>query len=72
MANRVIKTKSTEKVFNELNRINQPKFKKEIMYINTCEYCGKDYEFSSSDVYDNVVKCPYCKCDNVVFLSQFK
>lgn len=72
MANKVIKTKSTEKVFKELDRDNQPKFKADQHFVNYCEYCGKEFTFTGKEVIDNVVKCPHCNGDNVVFLSQFK
>ena len=64
--------KSTQRVFRELDRDNQPKFKKDVIYINTCEVCGQEFEFKAKDVVDSVVKCPHCNADNVVFLSQFK
>lgn len=39
---------------------------------DVCEYCGKEFEFKSSDVKDRVIKCPYCNKDIQFFLYLYK
>lgn len=41
-------------------------------YKDICDYCGKEFEFKSSDIKDRVIKCPYCKKDIQFFMYLYK
>lgn len=42
------------------------------IFHDVCDYCGKEFEFKSSDIKDRVVKCPYCGHDIQFFAYLYK
>ena len=41
-------------------------------YQTTCAACKRDFEFNGSDIKDKVIKCPYCRYDNIFFYYDYK
>lgn len=64
------KKDSQNKLYTDLVLSNKRTYKGK--YETFCSSCGKTFTFDGSEIKDQVVKCPFCKFDNVFFYYEYK
>ena len=72
MLHRSAKDSSQAMLFYDLQASDTKNRKFKGTYTTFCSACGKDFDFKGSDVKDQVIKCPYCKSDNIFFYYNYK